>query len=268
MWTYQGAFVIFLIIFIIFVPIPRIASLFLIWLVLVIICKILSGCWFFSIFIATTFIAILFVFLLMKYKKENAYKSDNFGESFVESFAEKEETLKEEKKEVETKVEEKKVEEKKEDLPKEENKEEKKVEIIMEEKKVPMSVDEVIKSEVLDKPNPIEIKATPKSLPLGGGEKISMMDKDSMSDDDFFGKLDTGEFEDSDEDSSDDEAALEKKVGKTSVSSKKAYKAQKQLYDLSTAVNSLHDNMNKLAPSLKKGQKIIESINKLGINFT
>jgi len=93
-----------------------------------------------------------------------------------------------------------------------------------------------------------------------------MMDN-SDNESDVFGKLDTGEFEDSDEDSDDDEGTLEKKAGKTTVSSKQAYKAQKQLYDLSTAVSKLHDNMEKLAPSLKKGQKIIESMEKMGIKL-
>ena len=211
---------------------------------MILLCKILSGCWFFSLFISTTFIAILFVFLLMKSKKENV----EFRQAFIENFAN------------EDKKEDEKKEEKKDDT--EIKVEEKKVDVIVEEKKIPMSVDDAVQisKETIDKPNPIEIKAIKET-------KISMMDKDENLDEDFFGKLDTGEFEDSDDDSSDDEAGLEKKVGKTNVSSKKAYKAQKQLYDLSTAVNKLHDNMEKLAPSLKKGQKIMEQMSKLGLNF-
>lgn len=87
--------------------------------------------------------------------------------------------------------------------------------------------------------------------------------------DDLFGKIDIGEYddEDSDEDSDEDEDEdkMEKKVGKTTHSSKKAYKAQKQLYDLNNTANALHKTLAKMGPTLAKGQKIIDMVEKMGI---
>jgi hypothetical protein len=88
-------------------------------------------------------------------------------------------------------------------------------------------------------------------------------------DDDLFGKIDIGDYddEDSDEDSDEDEDEdkMEKKVGKTTSSSKKAYKAQKQLYDLNNTANALHKTLTRMAPTLEKGQKIIDMVGKMGI---
>jgi len=88
-------------------------------------------------------------------------------------------------------------------------------------------------------------------------------------DDELFGKIDIGDYEDedSDEDSDEDEDEdkIEKKVGKTSFSSKKAYKAQKQLYDLNNTANALHKTLTRMAPTLEKGQKIIDMVGKMGI---
>ncbi len=88
-------------------------------------------------------------------------------------------------------------------------------------------------------------------------------------DDDLFGKIDIGEYddEDSDEDSDEDEDEdkMEKKVGKTTHSSKKAYKAQKQLYDLNNTANALHKTLAKMAPTLERGQKIMDMVEKMGI---
>ena len=88
-------------------------------------------------------------------------------------------------------------------------------------------------------------------------------------DDDLFGKIDIGEYddEDSDEDSDEDEDEdkIEKKVGKTTHSSKKAYKAQKQLYDLNNTATALHKTLAKMAPTLEKGQKIMDMVEKMGI---
>jgi len=94
--------------------------------------------------------------------------------------------------------------------------------------------------------------------------KISMMDE-KTDDEDAFGKLDTGNFEDSDEDTDDDNDD-EDNVGKSKTSSKQAYKAQKQLYDLTMATKKLSEQMEHLSGPLKKGQKIIESLEKFGIN--
>ena len=88
-------------------------------------------------------------------------------------------------------------------------------------------------------------------------------------DDELFGKIDIGDYddEDSDEDSDEDEddEKIEKKVGKTTSSSKKAYKAQKQLYDLNNTANALHKTLTRMAPTLEKGQKIIDMVGKMGI---
>lgn len=278
-WKMQGAIAAFLILFVFFVPIPKIASLFLVWVILILLIKILSGSIMFSFFLSTAFVATLFIFLIYKSKQDQLELRQAFFENFQV------ENKDSENKDVE------KIEEKV-----EENNGEKKLEEKVEEKKVDdngqssqstsmaMTVDEVIakKNEEpptiqqtvvdpnnFDKPNPLEVNAMQESLP-GGEKKISMMASDNggnNSEDDFFGKLNTGEFEDSDDDSDDDEKELEKKSGKTTVSSKQSYRAQKQLYDLTTAVEKLHSNMEKLAPSLKKGQKIIESIQSMGIKL-
>jgi len=273
-WQYKGAIAAFLIFFVLIVPIPKIASLFLIWVIVLLLCNILSECWIFSLFVASTFVGILFIFLLMRSKDESL----EFRQAFIENFADLDKKLsddksketkevKEDDKKLEIKASNDKEEKKVEIIDRETPKEKKEVEVIVEEKKIPKSVDDIKLEDYgkLDKPNKIEIKATPQKLPL---KKISMMDSDDALSDDVFGKLNISEFEDSDEDSDDSEGELEKKAGKTTVSSKKSYKAQKQLYDLTTAVNKLHDNMEKLAPSLKKGQKIIESIQSMGISFT
>jgi len=94
--------------------------------------------------------------------------------------------------------------------------------------------------------------------------KISMMDENKNDDEDAFDKLDTGDFEDSDEDTDDDNDDSD--VGKSKISSKKAYKAQKQLYDLTMATKKLSEQMEHLSGPLKKGQKIIESLEKFGLN--
>ena len=94
--------------------------------------------------------------------------------------------------------------------------------------------------------------------------KISMMDEAKKDEEDVFGKLNADDFEESDDDTEADEDELE--VGKSTVSSKQAYKAQKQLYDLTVATKKLGDHMEKLSGPLKKGQKIIESLEKFGLN--
>jgi len=235
-WKYQGAIIAFLILFLFIVPIPKLAGLAFLWIIVLLLVHMLSGCWYFSFFMASTFIIILFVFLLMKSRKDNI----EFRKAFIENFAE--------------------------NKPKVDENEDDEVE----RGNLPMLVGDIEKtqdkiSEAINKPNMIELSAVAKEIPE---KKISMMEKDENLEDDVFGKLDIDGDEESDEETEEEEKELEKKAGKTSVSSKHAYKAQKQLYDLTVAVNKLHDNMEKIAPTLKKGQKIIESMDKLGLKFT
>lgn len=235
-WKYQGAIIAFLILFLFIVPIPKLAGLAFLWIVVLLLVHMLSGCWYFSFFMASTFIIILFVFLLMKSRKDNI----EFRKAFIENFAE--------------------------NKPKVDENEDDEVE----RGNLPMLVGDMEKtqekiSEAINKPNMIELSAVAKEIPE---KKISMMEKDENLEDDVFGKLDIDGDEESDEETEEEEKELEKKAGKTSVSSKHAYKAQKQLYDLTVAVNKLHDNMEKIAPTLKKGQKIIESMDKMGLKFT
>ena len=95
--------------------------------------------------------------------------------------------------------------------------------------------------------------------------KISMMDSvDSSKEKDAF-DLDPKAFEDSDEDSDKDEKEDNMDVGSSKVSSKQAYKAQKQLYDLTVATSKLGKQLESLSKPLKNGQKIIENLNKVGL---
>ena len=100
-------------------------------------------------------------------------------------------------------------------------------------------------------------------------DKLNVSVGPAKDDDELFGKIDIGEYDDddSDEDSDEDEDEdkMEKKVGKTTSSSKKAYKAQKQLYDLNNTANALHKTLTRMAPTLEKGQKIIDMVGKMGI---
>jgi hypothetical protein len=95
--------------------------------------------------------------------------------------------------------------------------------------------------------------------------KISMMDQidDNVEKDAF--DLDPKAFEDSDEDSDKDEKEDDMDVGSSKVSSKQAYKAQKQLYDLTVATSKLGKQLESLSKPLKNGQKIIENLNKVGL---
>lgn len=77
--------------------------------------------------------------------------------------------------------------------------------------------------------------------------------------------LDPKAFEDSDEDSDKDEKEDNMEVGTSKVSSKQAYKAQKQLYDLTIATSKLGKQLESLSKPLKNGQKIIENLNKVGL---
>jgi hypothetical protein len=96
--------------------------------------------------------------------------------------------------------------------------------------------------------------------------KISMMDPLNINriEKDAF-DLDPKAFEDSDEDSDKDEKEENMEIGKSKVSSKQAYKAQKQLYDLTVATTKLGKQLESLSKPLKNGQKIIENLNKVGL---
>ena len=96
--------------------------------------------------------------------------------------------------------------------------------------------------------------------------KISMMDplNNNKVEKDAF-DLDPKAFEDSDEDSDKDEKEDNMEVGSSKVSSKQAYKAQKQLYDLTVATSKLGKQLESLSKPLKNGQKIIENLNKVGL---
>ena len=95
--------------------------------------------------------------------------------------------------------------------------------------------------------------------------KISMMDSvDTTKEKDAF-DLDPKAFEDSDEDSDKDEKEDNMDVGSSKVSSKQAYKAQKQLYDLTVATSKLGKQLESLSKPLKNGQKIIDKLNHVGL---
>ena len=101
--------------------------------------------------------------------------------------------------------------------------------------------------------------------PAATENKISMMDSvDSSKEKDAF-DLDPKSFEDSDEDSDKDEKEDNMDVGSSKVSSKQAYKAQKQLYDLTVATSKLGKQLESLSKPLKNGQKIIEKLNHVGL---
>jgi hypothetical protein len=105
-----------------------------------------------------------------------------------------------------------------------------------------------------------------KKEPVPDESKISMMDplNNNKVEKDAF-DLDPKAFEDSDEDSDNDEKEDNMEIGKSKVSSKQAYKAQKQLYDLTVATEKLGKQLDNLSKPLKNGQKIIENLNKVGL---
>jgi hypothetical protein len=120
-----------------------------------------------------------------------------------------------------------------------------------------------IENPVAEQPPNLEVKKE-----TFDDKKISMMDplnNENVEKDAF--DLDTKAFEDSDEDSDKDEKEDNMEVGKSKVSSKQAYKAQKQLYDLTVATSKLGKQLESLSKPLKNGQKIIENLNKIGINL-
>lgn len=121
-----------------------------------------------------------------------------------------------------------------------------------------------IDNPIAEQPTNLEDKKD--DIPISASEnKISMMDNntDKVEKDAF--DLDPKAFEDSDEDSDKDEKEENMEVGLSKVSSKQAYKAQKQLYDLTVATSKLGKQLESLSKPLKNGQKIIEKLNNVGL---
>jgi hypothetical protein len=213
----QGLVIAFLIVILLFIPIPVIGRFICLWILFVIICNLVSGDILFSLFISTFFVILFFLYLGPK-------KTISFSGNMVENFDGGDDKLDTEMEVVE---------------------------------KAPEKAPE---KELKDM-NPTQLNNIVDKLNVSVGPA-----KDD--DDDLFGKIDIGDYdEDSDEDSDEDEDEdkMEKKVGKTTSSSKKAYKAQKQLYDLNNTANALHKTLSRMAPTLEKGQKIIDMVEKMGI---
>lgn len=213
----QGLVIAFLIVILLFIPIPVIGRFICLWILFVIICNLVSGDILFSLFISTFFVILFFLYL-------GPNKTISFSGNMVENFDGGDDKLDTEM-EVAEKVPEKAPEKELKDM------------------------------------NPTQLNNIVDKLNVSVGPA-----KDD--DDDLFGKIDIGDYdEDSDEDSDEDEDEdkMEKKVGKTTSSSKKAYKAQKQLYDLNNTANALHKTLSRMAPTLEKGQKIIDMVEKMGI---
>ena len=216
----QGLVIAFLIVILLFVPIPVIGRFICLWILFVVICNLVSGDILFSLFISTFFVILFFLYLGPKSTISGA---GNMIEKFEGGDTE-------DKLDTEMEITEKEPE------------------------KAP--------EKDLKDMNPTQLNNIVDKLNVSVGPA-----KDD--DDELFGKIDIGEYddEDSDEDSDEDEDEdkMEKKVGKTTSSSKKAYKAQKQLYDLNNTANALHKTLVRMAPTLEKGQKIIDMVEKMGI---
>jgi len=221
----QGLVIGFLIVLLLFIPIPVIGRFICLWILFVIVCNLVSGDILFSLFISTFFVILFFLYLG---PKRTVSISGNTFENFDgEGGKDKLDT---------------------------------EMEITAKE---PDKVPEKAPEKDLKDMNPSQLNNIVDKLNVSVGPA-----KDD--DDELFGKLDIGEYddEDSDEDSDEDEDEdkIEKKVGKTTYSSKKAYKAQKQLYDLNNTANALHKTLTRMAPTLEKGQKIIDMVGKMGID--
>lgn len=217
----QGLVIGFLIVILLFIPIPIISRFICLWILFVVVCNLVSGDILFSLFISTFFVILFFLYLGPK-------KTISFSGNMVESFESGEGG--EDKLDTEMEI------------------------TVKEPEKAP--------EKDLKDMNPSQLNNIVDKLNVNVGTS-----KDD--DDDLFGKIDIGDYEDedSDEDSDEDEDEdkIEKKVGKTSFSSKKAYKAQKQLYDLNNTATALHKTLTKMAPTLERGQKIIDMVGKMGI---
>jgi hypothetical protein len=217
----QGLVIGFLIVILLFIPIPVIGRFICLWILFVVVCNLVSGDILFSLFISTFFVILFFLYLgpkrTISISGNTIENFDGEGESGDKLDTEMEITA-----------------------------------------KVPEKAPE---KDIKDM-NPSQLNNIVDKLNVSVGPA-----KDD--DDELFGKIDIGDYddEDSDEDSDEDEDEdkMEKKVGKTTFSSKKAYKAQKQLYDLNNTANALHKTLTRMAPTLEKGQKIIDMVGKMGI---
>ena len=214
----QGLVIAFLIVILLFIPIPVIGRFICLWILFVVVCNLVSGDILFSLFISTFFVILFFLYLGPK-------STISFSGNTVESFEGGEDKL-------DTEME------------------------------ITANAPEKPPEKELKDMNPAQLNNIVDKLNVSVGPA-----KDD--DDELFGKIDIGEYDDddSDEDSDEDEDEdkMEKKVGKTTSSSKKAYKAQKQLYDLNNTANALHKTLSRMAPTLEKGQKIIDMVEKMGI---
>jgi len=216
----QGLVIAFLIVLLLFIPIPVIGRFICLWILFVVVCNLVSGDILFSLFISTFFVILFFLYLGPK-------RTISVSGNMVENF--------------------------------EGGEGDDKLDTEME---ITAKEPEKAPEKDLKDMNPSQLNNIVDKLNVSAGPA-----KDD--DDDLFGKIDIGEYEDedSDEDSDEDEDEdkMEKKVGKTTFSSKKAYKAQKQLYDLNNTANALHKTLAKMGPTLAKGQKIIDMVEKMGI---
>jgi hypothetical protein len=219
----QGLVIGFLIVILLFIPIPVIGRFICLWILFVVVCNLVSGDILFSLFISTFFVILFFLYLGPK-------KTISFSGNMVENFDGEGES--ESKDKLDTEME------------------------------ITAKAPEKAPEKDLKDMNPSQLNNIVDKLNVSVGPA-----KDD--DDELFGKIDIGDYddEDSDEDSDEDEdeEKIEKKVGKTTSSSKKAYKAQKQLYDLNNTANALHKTLTRMAPTLEKGQKIIDMVGKMGI---
>lgn len=213
----QGLVIAFLIVILLFIPIPVIGRFICLWILFVVVCNLISGDILFSLFISTFFVILFFLYLGPK-------STSSFSGNTIESFEGGEDKL-------DTEME------------------------------ITANAPEKPPEKELKDMNPAQLNNIVDKLNVSVGPA-----KDD--DDELFGKIDIGEYDDdSDEDSDEDEDEdkMEKKVGKTTSSSKKAYKAQKQLYDLNNTANALHKTLSRMGPTLEKGQKIIDMVEKMGI---
>ena len=226
----QGLVIAFFIVILLFIPIPKIGRFICLWVLFVIICNLVSGDILFSLFISTFFVILFFIYLgperTIPQNMVEKFEGGSGGDGGDDKLNDEMEITE-------------------------------KVEIT----ETSSKSDPAPEKELKDM-NPTQLNNIVDKLNVNVGSS-----KDD--DDDLFGKLDIGDYEDedSDEDSDEDEDEdkIEKKVGKTTSSSKKAYKAQKQLYDLNTTANALHKTLTRMGPTLEKGQKIIDTISKMGI---
>ena len=213
----QGLVIAFLIVILLFIPIPVIGRFICLWILFVVVCNLVSGDILFSLFISTFFVILFFLYLGPK-------STSSFSGNTIESFEGGEDKL-------DTEME--------------------------------------ITANAPEKPPEKELKDMNPSQLKNIVDKLNVSVGPAKDDDELFGKIDIGEYDDddSDEDSDEDEDEdkMEKKVGKTTSSSKKAYKAQKQLYDLNNTANALHKTLSRMGPTLEKGQKIIDMVEKMGI---